>query len=573
VNRAGLSLLGYAARELLGQPVEVLIPAAVRSPHVALREKFLGGGETRRMAAGRELHALRKDGSPFPAEVGLDHIVDGGSRFVVAVIHDLTEQKRAERILRDSELRLRLALEGADLGLWDLDVASGRLAVNDRWMTMLGLDPSGPPPTIDQSRSLIHPDDLQRLQHTIMHVTRNPAGQKFEAEVRMRHADGRYIWILERGAVVERSWDGRPQRLLGTNLDITARKHAESTSREAEQRLRAVIEASPVPFSVDDLNGKMIFANRAFFETFGYRFEEVADLDDWWRLVYPDSELRRRVIEFYNSQLERCARTGWPSDPIESIMRCKDGTKRIIVVRIVPLAGELVANNLVVLFDVTEQRRLETGILEATSREQHRLGMDLHDGLGQQLTVLSLMLSALSRSVGQQQIPQIESSLADLARHTVDCVAMARAIAHGLSPVAVGPGGFERSLQLLGQTASKLSEIEVMVNVQGLSAAALDNSIGDSVYRIVQEALGNAAKHGKATRITIDAALTDKRLIVSVTDNGIGLHKASTSDGLGLGIMRYRARALGGRLEISSSQDGGTVVRCECPAQIDAMRG
>jgi PAS domain S-box-containing protein len=566
VNRVGSALFGYAPGEIDGRPVETLLPTDKREQHLRHRRAFLVSEQTRAMA-GRELVALRKDGEILPVEVGLGHFYDGSTRYAVAAIRDLTARRRADNILRDSEQQLRLALEGADLGLWDWNAASGRLIVNDRWLTMLGLDPQGPEPTLELWLSLVHAEDRPSLRRLIDEASGNPAARQFEFEIRARRSDARNIWILTKGTVVAREPGRSSVHIVGTHLDITARKAAETELREAEQRLHAVIDASPVPFILEDVHGTTIFANPAFEATFGYRLAEVAKIEDWWTHFYPDPEYRRLATRKWAEQAELCLRTGEPSAPFEAIMRGKNGADRIIVAHAVPLARGKAPLFLVVLFDVTEQRRLETGLLEATSREQHRLGMDLHDGLGQQLTGLSLMLSALSRSVGRQPLAETQASLADLARHAGECVAMTRSIAHGLSPVASGPGAFERALHRLAESTTRLGRMGVTLALRGLAGMTIDPATGDSVYRIVQEALANASRHGNATQATIAAELTGSQIVVTVSDNGCGLSGAKRTDGMGLSIMRYRARALGGHLEIHSPPSGGTVVRCECPVR------
>src|SRR5208282_1403150 len=163
--------------------------------HLRHRRAFLVSEQTRAMA-GRELVALRKDGEILPVEVGLGHFYDGSTRYAVAAIRDLTARRRADNILRDSEQQLRLALEGADLGLWDWNAASGRLIVNDRWLTMLGLDPQGPEPTLELWLSLVHAEDRPSLRRLIDEASGNPAARQFEFEIRARRSDARNIWIL-----------------------------------------------------------------------------------------------------------------------------------------------------------------------------------------------------------------------------------------------------------------------------------------------------------------------------------------------------------------------------------------
>jgi PAS domain S-box-containing protein len=148
--------------------------------------------------------------------------------------------------LREREQQLRFALRGGDLGLWDWNFATGALAVNDRWCTMLGLDPAGPAPTIETWHAAVHPDDVPRLGEIVRDVLLQPSGESFETEIRARHADGRWIWILDKGAVVARDERGAPLRIVGTHLDVTARKDAELSRRRAEDRLRFALDAAGI---------------------------------------------------------------------------------------------------------------------------------------------------------------------------------------------------------------------------------------------------------------------------------------------------------------------------------------
>jgi PAS domain S-box-containing protein len=151
----------------------------------------------------------------------------------------------AEENLEESEQRLQLALHGADLGLWDWTTRTGQIVVNHRWRRMLGVDAYSPMPTVQMWQALVHPDDLPRLDQLISDVMRNPMGTDFETEVRVRHRDGHYIWIMDKGAVVERSANGRALRLVGTHMDITERKLASESLREINAQNRALLNAIP----------------------------------------------------------------------------------------------------------------------------------------------------------------------------------------------------------------------------------------------------------------------------------------------------------------------------------------
>jgi PAS domain S-box-containing protein len=480
--------------------------------------------------------------------------------------------------LRESEQQLRFALQGGDLGLWDWRVPTGQLLVNDRWLTMLGLDPAEGSPGIDGWHSRVHPDDAAQLQHLFETVILNPAGDAFEAEIRARHADGRYVWILDRGAVVERGPDGAPLRVVGTHMDITARMEAEIARREAEDalrareaRLRRVIEAAPVPFLLFSPSGEVEYLNPAFVATFGYTPEDLGTIDDFCDRAFARGAPSARLPAAWIRELKGERAPTVPRDGLELLVRARDGTERVVIAQIAMLdeRGPRVPR-LLVLQDVTDQRALERAVLVAIGAEQQRFGMDLHDGLGQELTGLKFFLAALAQQppADPVELRQQLDKLAELAAH---CVGTARAMARGLAPLDVDAGDLVTGLRELARSVRDSGALEVTVVARGfpMHGAGVGASVASNAYRIVQEALNNAVRHGRATRATVTVTLARSRLRIVIQDDGRGFRACDAKHGMGLRTMRYRAHALRGRLDITSGAGGGTCVRLSCPVEVE----
>jgi PAS domain S-box-containing protein len=467
--------------------------------------------------------------------------------------------------LHSAKDHYELAVNAARLPVWVYDVATNTVTGNVYWHRNLGYDLTDEEAElrVETWLSDVHPDDVARFAQIFSSDVADSTGF-FETQFRIRTASGKFKWVLERGRVIERDANGEARKVVGICIDIDSRKRMEDALRESELQLRAVLDASPVPLALNDEQGNITLLNPAFLRTFGYASTDIPTLTEWWACAYPDSTYRRWVQETWARRREASLRSQSAFDPMEVIVRCKDGSDRTVVAYAAPLTGASAGTHLVILLDVTEQRRLERAILVAASHEQHRIGMDLHDGLGQQLTGLSLMLTALARSAREREVTAIEEELTTLAALVSDCVATTRAIAHGLSPVEVGSGGFERTLRHLAKSTQRTFGLEVDVKLLGLGYLRLEQDVTEPLFRVVQEALTNAAKHAAATRALIEAQFSEGTLTLSVTDNGCGLADVKRTKGLGLSIMRYRARALGGRVEIESPATGGTVVRCTC---------
>jgi two-component system, NarL family, sensor histidine kinase UhpB len=208
----------------------------------------------------------------------------------------------------------------------------------------------------------------------------------------------------------------------------------------------------------------------------------------------------------------------------------------------------------------------EREIIEIAHREQQRIGSDLHDGLGQELTGIALMLRAIGaqlRKEGSAACPDIE----DVIGLVNAAIENTRALARGLSPVRSEPDGLRTALQALAARATERYGVPVAFQARIERHPPLDAKSATHLYRIAQEALTNAMRHGGATKVRIILSASGRALELKVADNGRGFAGGACdgSDGLGLTIMRHRAEMLGGKLHFAAAPGGGTIVRFACP--------
>ncbi|MCD4829071.1 MAG: PAS domain S-box protein [Candidatus Cloacimonetes bacterium] len=187
---------------------------------------------------------------------------------------DITARKRAEEALRESEERMELALRGADLGTWDLNIETGDVTHNERWAEMLGYILDEIEPDSTTWGKLTHPDDLPGIEAAL---NAHLAGKTvfYETEHRLRHKSGEWVWVLDRGQVIERALDGKPLRACGTHLDITERKQAE----EERERLKLAIEQASEMIVITDVRSVIQYVNPAFEHVTGYSSDEAIGQD------------------------------------------------------------------------------------------------------------------------------------------------------------------------------------------------------------------------------------------------------------------------------------------------------
>ncbi len=203
---------------------------------------------------------VQRDGKGKPVRVSGTHL-------------DIQERKKAVSLLEESEKRLQLALEGANLGLWDSDIKKGPLFLNDRWMEILECSMEEAVSMVKDWKVLIHPDDIDRVTQA---YTDHQSGISpiFEIECRLRTKPGKYKWILFRGKIVEKDEDGLPERLAGTALDISERKNSENALRESEEKYRLVVENAREGIFIAQ-HGEAKFCNSAFARMSGMTLEEI----------------------------------------------------------------------------------------------------------------------------------------------------------------------------------------------------------------------------------------------------------------------------------------------------------
>jgi signal transduction histidine kinase len=211
-------------------------------------------------------------------------------------------------------------------------------------------------------------------------------------------------------------------------------------------------------------------------------------------------------------------------------------------------------------------RQLEQQINQITEHEQQRIGRELHDGLSQYLAAVSCAASALKIDIerrGERELLDLASKIEHLLG---DAVTQTRDLSRSLAPVGSDEAGLEAALWELAAASSRRFGIVCTCHCAGEMAMALNGS-ATHLYRIAQEAIDNAVKHGRAQHVDLALSANANAVVLSISDDGAGFSKAATSgSGVGLSVMRYRTSIIGGEFEIEERTKGGTVVSCTVPA-------
>ncbi|NNM61695.1 MAG: EAL domain-containing protein, partial [Steroidobacteraceae bacterium] len=280
-----------------------------------------------------------------------------------AAIASAAAALRAAGALADERRRQATILEGADVGTWELDFSSGSSIICNRTAAMLGCRAVDMNPLHGRTwRALVHPDDWYALRRAFVLFRRGDQGM-FVHEFRLRHAAGAWIWILVRGKVIERDAAQRPLRMAGIDLDISARKLAESVLRENELKFRSLFELSPVGIALSDAkSGRFMQVNEALLASSGYSSEELLERS------YQD------VATSAIPEAEPVSAPGGGSGrygPYETECRRRDGSRFAALlsgIRMTDAGGRAVVWSIVQ--DISQRKALEAALSEAARRDK-----------------------------------------------------------------------------------------------------------------------------------------------------------------------------------------------------------
>lgn len=559
LNSRLAGILRLTQNEVIGRSLTTLFPGIDDCPgRVIARHEIAAHVES------CEIRLTRSDGSQALLKVSPRPFFDGHRSFrgTLAVVNDVTENRRAQQEI----LRLTATIEQNPVGVLmtdrdgTIDYVNPRLCLQTGYTAqeLLGTNPrvlkSGDTP----------PETFQQLWAALSH------GSEWSGRLCDRKKTGETYWAYEVIFPI-RNPDGETTHFVGFQEDITDRVQAERSLRESEAKYSTLVESSLTGIYVIQ-DERLIYVNRKLAELFGYTPEELQGMA-FGNLVHPSQResLTARWTAQSAAEEEECSHLLKGVRKDGQVIYCRKVCSPIEFGGREALLGNLmdVTREQLLTQQVTESheklQRMTERLLDVEEREKKRVAADLHDSIGQYLNTLRMGLQGIDFSIcgGAKQRGQIEPCV-ELRALTEEAIEEVRRIAADLRPAMLDDLGILATIKWFCRRTRSLHPGLSVESTLEADEAAIPEPLKIVIYRVLQEALSNAAKYAEADTLTVRLTRSPEHLELEVTDNGRGFDPANTvrdpaqPNGFGLLSMRERVTLSRGNFSIQSSPGSGT---------------
>lgn len=563
VNDFAVDHYGYSREEFLNMTLKDIRPVEQIAYLFDTLDKVKG--KLRRV--GNVKHC-KKDGNLIDVEITAHEIDYEGRKAMFVLAMDITEQKKIESALRESEEKYRTFFELDLTGDFTSTIDGKLLMCNPAYVKILGYDSIEDMMKVTTKSFYKNPEDRVKVIEAIREK------KKLENyEITLLKKDGEEVIAIE-NIYGEFDSNGELILLKGYLFDITAIRRAEEALRESEERFHSMFEKNKaVMFLIDPATGKIIDANNAASEFYGYSLIELKSVN----INKINMQSENEIFTALNS-----AATGKQSY-FQYSHKLLSGEVRDVEVYTSPIIikGEIVLFS--IIHDITERKKAEKEVIESREKlralaarleqvkEEERilLARELHDNLGQRLTGLKLDTAWLFRRISnykEEETEVIGSRIKEMSDLIDEIINNVRRISSELRPTILDYIGLIPSLEWLLEDFKKKTETHILF-LSDVRDIKVDKSTSTTIFRIFQEAITNIIRHASATFVEMKIQEDDINYVVNLMDNGVGFAEDKINDLKSLGIigMKERALQIKSELSISNRPEGGTIVTLTIP--------
>jgi len=574
VNRKWLDRFGHARDEVVGRWFGDFLSEESRALFERRFASFIEAGCARNI----EFDLVAADGSSISTLFSGTAEYDADGRFLRThcLINDVTRLRETERRLREQEALLRAILERSPDIVFTIDLPSRTTDFfnRDSFCGYSKGELEGPGSVL----FAVHPEDADAVAGHWQQLTRAIDGEPGSIEYRLRSKDGRWEWIHSREVVIARGPDERPTKLLVTLTVTTAQKHAEAVLVDERDKAQQYLDVAGVMFVVIGPDQRIQLINRRGCEILGYEEERLIGVN-WFDTVIraEDRDAVKDVFDrLIGGEIE-------PVEHFENTVVTADDSERLIAWHNTVLRNEAgtIVGTLSSGEDITERkeaeerlresaellRDLRTRVEQAAEEERRRIARELHDQVSQNLTALSINVSAAARGLPKSP-EELHQRLKESERLIEETAGQIRDLTFDLRPPVLDDFGLIAAIEWHAERFA--SQTGLAIEVAGEEPEPrLSASAELALFRVIQEALTNTAKHARATGVAVRLEAETQRTSLIIEDDGVGFGSTTiptaTSGGWGLLNMRERAEALGGTLTVVPTDKRGARIVVEIP--------
>lgn len=479
---------------------------------------------------------------------------------------DVSERKLAEEKIVHSNERFELIAKTTNDAVWETDLETGVSWGNEMHQMMYGLTLENDIPDFQEWEMHLHPDDRDWVIKSLRDALAS-SDNTWITEYRFMKPTGEIVTIYDRTYIV-RNAEGKPVRMMGSMMDISERKKAEDALLQSEEKYRTLVEQATDGIFIADHTGKFIIVNSAAVKLSKYTEEELSNLTIY-DLADPE-EIKTNPFKFEEMKSEQGARS-------ERKLKRKDGSILDIEINAKFLSD---GRFLAFIRDITERkkaenelnssyraiRKLTSHLQNAREEERTHIAREVHDELGQQLTVLKMDISWLIKKIKQLENQSLNDKAAEIIKMLNDTVNTVRRISSDLRPVLLDDLGLAAAIEWHLMEFGKRSGIKTEFFTLE-SAVEIPRATATGLFRIYQESITNIARHSEATEVMVELFIENKVVTMAIVDNGKGFDVTNIGRKKTLGVlgMQERTVMMGGTFRIKRNPAKGMKVEVHVP--------
>ncbi len=583
-------IFGWKEAEVLGKELsDIIIPEHYRAAHKKGMANFHATGHGPVLNKIIEITAINKQRTSFPIELSIIPVKQESGIFFCGFIRDISERKKAESDLKESQELWQFALEGAGDGVWEYDFETEETFFSGQYKRMLGYEEDEFKNDHQEWYNRVHPDDLKIISQTDEDYFKNKI-TAHQREYRMKHKDGAYRWILDRGMVVSFTEEGKPKRIIGTHTDLTERKLTEQAIIIKEEKYRSIIANMNLGLLEVDNQEIIQFANQSFCDMSGYSLDELMGKKASALFAKGEAE---EIIETKNELRKKGV-----SDAYEISLTNKEGEIKWWLISGAPRYndnGDLVGS-IGIHLDITQQKLLELELVYA--REQAESSVNAKQtflaNMSHEIRTPMNAILGMTNQLGKTLLDKDQHFYLNTIHSAADNLLIIINDILDLSKIDAG----KLSLEKIGFEPKNILNrvMQVMMHRAEEKGLNFSNShcdaqlspvlLGDP-YRLNQVMLNlvsNAIKFTQKGSVDITCKLlndeAEKQTVqITVTDTGIGMDEAFAKNlfekfsqednsiirkyggtGLGMSICKELVSLMNGKIEVASQKGVGTSI-------------